>query len=243
MKRARAFLVHLAWSVASGALVVSLIAALWYPGALFFSDGAFRLAVTLFSVHAVLGPVLTFAVYNTAKPSLKFDLGAIMLLQLAALAYGVFVAYQSRPVFIVVVHDHAIVVHANEITLDPKPGLSYASLPKARPALVYAELPSNPAERGELLFQVMSGMGDVETRPAYYSSFKEAGHWVIEHARPLSDLIAKHPERPIPMWLDRRGAPPADELVYLPLRARLEEITLILNPADGTAVGITRLEP
>ena len=55
------------------------------------------------SVDVVLGPVLTFAVFNRAKGvrHLRRDLAVIGVLQTAALAYGLHTVYIVRPVAMV----------------------------------------------------------------------------------------------------------------------------------------------
>jgi hypothetical protein len=47
--------------------------------------------------HLALGPLLTLLVFKSGKPSLKFDLSGIVLLQLGALLYGGTLIDQHRP--------------------------------------------------------------------------------------------------------------------------------------------------
>ena len=48
-------------------------------------------------VDVIVGPLLTFIVFKKGKKSLKFDLGFIALLQIAALIYGSYTVYNGRP--------------------------------------------------------------------------------------------------------------------------------------------------
>ena len=55
----------------------------------------------LLAIDVILGPLLGLLVYKEGKKSLKFDLSVIILIQIAALCYGVFSIEQGRPAWLV----------------------------------------------------------------------------------------------------------------------------------------------
>ena len=85
------------------------------------------------SVDVVLGPLLTFAVFNLAKgwKHLRRDLAVIGVIQMAALVYGLHTVYIVRPVALVFEVDRFRLVTATDVH-EPE-------LPKALPA--YRSLP------------------------------------------------------------------------------------------------------
>lgn len=79
--------------------------------------GGRRLIALIVGVHVVLGPLITLIVFDARKKIklLKFDLAAIVILQLAALAYGVHIAFQARPAYLLFVKDRFEIVTANQL--------------------------------------------------------------------------------------------------------------------------------
>lgn len=132
MTRWRAFCVHLFISL----LVIGSIAfglfSLWYPPELLGFAKADRLFLIIAMVDVVVGPLLTLIVFKPGKPSLKFDLGVIALLQAVFLVAGLWTVWTSRPVFLVGAGKYFEIVFANQI--DPED--------LAEGALGFTELPA-----------------------------------------------------------------------------------------------------
>ena len=101
--RALAAGVHLSISLAIALLAAILVFGLWYPGDFRLLAGGRGLFVLVMSVDVVIGPLLTFAVFNRTKGvrHLRRDLAVIATLQAAALAYGLHTVYVVRPVAMV----------------------------------------------------------------------------------------------------------------------------------------------
>lgn len=104
VSRKQAFLTHLA---ASGTVFIVLsyyIVFHWYPDFYFSLDGGSRAIGTIFFVDIVLGPGMTLLVFKPGKKHLKFDITMILVLQLAALVWGVSNVYTERPATAVFYH-------------------------------------------------------------------------------------------------------------------------------------------
>src|SRR5688500_10728960 len=125
ISRWRASALHLGVSLVVAALVFAVIYFVWYPAPLFQSAGGRHLFALIALVDVTLGPLITLIVFRAGKPGMRFDLVTIATLQVAALAYGVWVLYEARPVWIVFVKDRYELVRANNV-LD-------AELAKAKP--------------------------------------------------------------------------------------------------------------
>ena len=74
--------VHLIISAAIATAAAFLVFGVWYPGAFRYLAGGRDLFLLVTSVDVVLGPVLTFAVFNRAKGwrHLRWDLTVIAIL-------------------------------------------------------------------------------------------------------------------------------------------------------------------
>ena len=95
--RKQAFLTHLSVSMVIFFVLLYLIIFVWYPSYYFHVDGGNRAILTIFFVDVVLGPGLTFLVFKQGKPSLKFDMSVIVILQVLALSWGIKSVYTERP--------------------------------------------------------------------------------------------------------------------------------------------------
>lgn len=101
--RIRASIVHLLIS-ATVILAFTLTAILiWYRPPLNELHGVFDVLKLVVAVDVVLGPLLTLVVFNIEKPRAELirDMSFIVLVQLAALGWGVYSTYKVRPVFVV----------------------------------------------------------------------------------------------------------------------------------------------
>ena len=95
--RKQALMTHLFISMAVFFVLLYLIIFKWYPSYYFHIDGGYRGIATIFLVDVVLGPGLTLLVFKPGKPSLKFDMTVIIILQIVALSWGVKSVYSERP--------------------------------------------------------------------------------------------------------------------------------------------------
>lgn len=97
ISRKQAFLTHLSVSMVVFFVLLYLIVYKWYPSYYFHIDGGYRGIATIFFVDVVLGPGLTLLVFKPGKPSLKFDMSVIVIIQLVALSWGLKSVYTERP--------------------------------------------------------------------------------------------------------------------------------------------------
>ena len=99
--RFTAFAVHLGISLVIFAALLLVVVFEWYRFPLFAIEGGWRGIQIIAGCDIVLGPLLTLIVFKPGKPHLKFDLGVIALIQIAALISGTWIAYVQRPVLMV----------------------------------------------------------------------------------------------------------------------------------------------
>ena len=98
--RLRASVIHLAISLAIASLAALLVFGWWYPHPYRDLSGGRELFTLVVAVDVVLGPLITLVIFNPAKTRrhLVMDFTVIGLLQVAALAYGLWTVFVARPV-------------------------------------------------------------------------------------------------------------------------------------------------
>lgn len=187
--------IHLLICLVIAASVVTLMLALWYPRPLFEAAGGNDLLFIVVGVDVILGPLLTFIVFKSGKPGLKFDLMVIAATQLAALAYGCHVVALARPAFIVFVKDRFEI--ATPVELEPAE-LAAARYPEFRappwggPMLAAADMPTDPAEHKKLIDQALAGL-DLQNFPRYWVPYAERTREVLAKADTIARLRVTDP--------------------------------------------------
>ena len=98
--RLRASAIHLAISLSVATLAALLVFGWWYPYPYRELSGGRELFALVVAVDVVLGPLITLVIFNVAKTRrhLMMDFTVIGLLQVAALAYGLWTVFVARPV-------------------------------------------------------------------------------------------------------------------------------------------------
>jgi hypothetical protein len=239
MTRWRAAGIHLLISAGLAAGVLALMLGVWYGPTLFLAMGGAGLALILIGVDVVLGPALTLVVFRSGKRGLKFDLAAIALFQLAALAYGCYVIALARPAFIVFVKDQFQVATVAELEPEQLAAArypQYRSPPWSGPALVYGEWPKDHNEQQDLMFAGLAGV-DLQHLPKYYAPYEQGRQDILAKAQPLASVHATEPEaaKAIDEWLARSGVD-AQSLRYVRLRGRNAWVAVLLDRVTAEPV-------
>lgn len=245
--RSRAALIHLAGSVVVAALAATLVFTLWYPWPYRIVSGGSELFALLVSVDVVLGPLITLAVFDRRKKvaSLRRDLGVVILLQVAALGYGLHTTFIARPVVLALEGTRFRAVQALGVVDSELPSApeGLRSLSITGPRVVHARVPSEGDEKLDAIEQGLAGI-DVGMRPKFWQAWDEAGRReALAGAKPLAPLLQRHsktdPE--LDSALARSGRQVKD-MVYLPLLARRTDWIVLLDAVRGDIVGYAPLD-
>jgi hypothetical protein len=238
--RLRAASIHLGLSALVAALAALLVFGLWYPYPYRVISGGRDLFVLVVSVDVVLGPLITFAVFDRAKPAreLRRDLTVVGLLQLAGLLYGLWTVNLARPVHMVFEIDRFRVVHLIDIPSELEdrtpPGIEVK--PWGGPTLIAARPFHNEQEKFEATMAALQGV-QIGARPDFWQPYAAARGEVLKAARPVTQLRGRFPQRAaeIDAALKQAGRTAADT-AYLPLIARKAEAWTVL--LDGKTAEI-----
>ncbi|MGR9088411.1 MAG: TfpX/TfpZ family type IV pilin accessory protein [Gammaproteobacteria bacterium] len=244
--RYSAFLIHLLISGLIALIAVFIVFFVWYPAPLHDAVGVTRIFLILLGVDIAIGPLITLIIYKPGKPSLKFDLTVIALLQLSALLYGMATMFQGRPAFIVYTADRFEIGRANDIDPDSldralKSGNESAVAGWARPRWVGAVASSDPKRAQDILFSSVQGGPDWPQLPELFVPLSKVKDQVLAKAKPMQELRALHGKdesrlQALSRWKD-------GEVKWLPLRGKVKDMVVLVDAASADVIDVVDLDP
>lgn len=233
--RLRCFGLHMLLSLVVAALALSLVFLVWYPSPLDLALGVTSIFLLLLGVDVVLGPLLTLLVAKKGKKTLKMDLLIIVVVQIAALAYGLYIVAQGRPVWLVYDSGKFELVQAYEVIgLDGKDVLpAFQQLSYSGPVWAAASPAGDFTPRENLPLQ------DQYLRAEYLVEYHQKAVVFEDRAIPLQILHRfNNPELTGEIL---KNYPKAD--AYIPLQAKKRPLTVLVNKTTGESVAIVELSP
>jgi len=192
-----ASLKHLLASCVVALVCATLVFGLWYPYPYSELVGGRELFLLVVSADVVSGPLLTLVVFNPRKPrtELMRDIGIVVVLQLAALAYGLHSVAEARPVFLAFEGDRFRAVMVPDIDvadiLDAPQHLRDLSLRGPRLIGVRLAKPTDPDYPSSI--QAALNGNPPAFRPGRWVDFEGQRADVIAAVKPLTALRTKHP--------------------------------------------------
>lgn len=196
----RAAALHFGGSVGVALLAAALVFGLWFPYPYRELAGGRELFLLMIAVDVVCGPLLTMVLYSPAKPRVELwrDMGMVVIIQLAALGYGLHAVWQARPLYLVHEVDRLKVISRPDVDIEALAGLPPDLRPQflSGPRVVSIRDPLNEQERAKVLFDSLQGGRDYAERPEFYLPYgKDAARKFLLKARPLSKFLERYPEQ------------------------------------------------
>ncbi len=247
LSRFQAASIHFAASLIGTGLVALLTLLIWYPGELATLAGVVRILLMVVAIDVVLGPVITFIVFDTRKPELARDLMVVAAVQIAALGYGAYTMFVGRPVFLVFNAERLDLVYASDISkenLARGEAAGFGSLPVLGPKLVAAVMPSDPAEAAKIVTDALRGGDDIQYRPEHFRPIEAQKAALTAALRPLEGLKGANPKASAEVDdLIRRGAERPGGTGYVELVSSGDKAVAIFDRASPEKAEIRRLVP
>ncbi len=231
--KVRASAIHLVLSVLVAAAAALLVFGLWFPGPYRELAGGRELFLLVVGVDVVLGPLMTFVVFNRAKSRRETwtDFAVIGLLQLAALGYGLWTVHQARPVHLVFEYHRLAVVHAADVepaSLQNAPA-QLRALPLTGPTLLSLRPFKNPSEEYDSTMLAVGGIAQA-AQPALWQPWDAARADILREAKPVAALRTRYPAQSVQIDVAIAEAGiPEGQLVTLPLLGRKLAWTVLLD--------------
>lgn len=232
--------IHLIGSVTLATLVAWLLLFLWYPSPYSHMAGGLKLLFILISVDVVLGPSLTFVVFDVKKPrgELVRDIAIICFIQLCGLAYGLHTVYIARPVALVLEVTQFRVVSAIDVKkdeLDTAPS-AFQFLSLTGPRLLATRDFKDRADESDALDKSFSGY-DIGTRPSFWQEYELSKTRALQLSKPVSRLYSKYPDSKteIDAAVKRAGIDAA-QLRFIPIFSRQGDWVALIHPSTARPV-------
>lgn len=240
-KRLNFFLSHLLLSFLVALFVVGVVFFIWYPSPLATAVGVTHIFLMLLVIDVILGPLLGLLVYKEGKKTLKFDLSVIILIQIAALCYGVFSIEQGRPAWLVYNVDRFELVRKNELVdtniQHVQPQFQKPSLFK--PQYVATEFAKDIQQRNDEMFAEVLGGISIAQRPERYVELTQAKNQIQQRALPLIELEQYNSKTEVKKTLAKY--PKAN--AWLPLKANAIDMVVLVNKESASIIKIVDLRP
>lgn len=244
--RLHAFLTHLTISGVVAALAIAVVFFVWYPTPLHTAVGVTQICLMLLAIDIVIGPIITFIIYKPNKPSLKFDLTVIALLQLAALCYGMYTVFEGRPAFVVFNVDRYTIARAFEIDTASmgkaeKSGNESAKISWFQPKWVAAVASTDSKRRQEIMFSSAMGGADWPLLPELYVPLTQEKSQVLQRAKPLEELRRLHSNDAIALadldvWKSK-------DVKWLPLIGKVRNMVVLVDAGSAEVIQILDMKP
>jgi len=238
--------VHLGISLTIAGLAALLVFGFWYPYPYRDISGGRELFILVVAVDVILGPLLTFAIFNRSKSFaiLRRDLTVIGCLQLIALVYGLWTVAVARPVYLVFEFDRFRVVHSIEVpaqSLDAAPP-EFRRLPWGGPALLSLRSFKDNKEEMDATMQALQG-SSLSAQPALWQNYEKAIPQVRKAMHPLAALKAKFPQRvaEIDVALDKAGLG-SNAVSYVPMIGRQTFWTVLLDTNTAEVIAFVPID-
>ncbi|MDH1915962.1 type IV pilin accessory protein [Acinetobacter junii] len=239
-KRLKFFLSHLSLSFLIALLVVGVVFFIWYPSPLATAVGVTHIFLMLLAIDVIIGPVLGFIVYKEGKKTLKMDLGVIVLLQLSALAYGIFNIAEGRPVWLAYNVDRFELVRNNDIVEEKiaqaLPQYQHPSWGK--PQYVAVEFAKDSETRNEDMFAEALGGISLAQKPERYVDFSHAQAKIQQRMQPL-EVLEQYNEQTVVQAIVKKYP---QAIGFVPLKAVNVDMTVLVD-AQGDVIKIVDLRP
>ena len=219
---------------------------LWYPYPYREISGGRELFLLVVTVDVILGPLITLAVFNLRKPlaELRRDLALVVLIQLAALGYGLWTVFVARPVHMVFEYDSFRVVHAidipPELLAQTPPDVN--ALPLTGPTLLGLRAFHNDKEKMDATLAALQGVS-LSARPDLWQSYAKSVPEILLAAKPATQLKFRFPDQAgaIDRVLTEAGRS-SQATVYVPLAGRKSFWTVFLDPVTAQVVATMPLD-
>ena len=168
-------------------------------------------------------------------------MSVIILIQIAALCYGIFSIEQGRPAWLVYNVDRFELVRKNEL-VDTNIQQAQPQFQKPswfKPQYVATEFAKDTQQRNDEMFAEVLGGISIAQRLERYVEFTQAKNQIQQRALPLVELEQYNSKTEVEKILAKY--PNAN--AWLPLKANAVDMVVLVNKESATIIKIVDLRP
>jgi len=234
-----AFSIHLLFSATLIGIFMWFVTQHWFPGQLFQFEDVWQGLQILVPVDAILGPLLTLAIFVPGKKYLIADLVIIVLIQISALAYGAQTIYGQRPEVIVFVGDRFEVVPASKYDSSKLDQQQFEAKHQTYPFLTYAM----PAQSEDELADFVLNNTQYQKMPERYRPLESYRQKLESKALNIEQLNPKTKQGQERLESFKNKFNSEQQLLFIIEGTTTQSIIMALNKEDLSLQGFLDLDP
>ncbi len=242
-KKIKAFSAHLILSLLLISSFFLFAIYQWFPHSSLELSGIKEILYIIIGADLVLGPALTFMVFNPAKKSLKFDLIAIIVLQLSMFVYGAYTVYIAHPVYLTFTVDRFTLVSARDARPESAKFDEYKIPKYSKAVYAYVESPKTTKERNELLFSSMEGGLDLDTFSEYYLPYNENIKNIISKGWDAKRIFTSNEQKEQLSSFLKENNINQDDIVFLPAQGKAKFMTYVVDKKTAKPIKVFDIDP
>jgi hypothetical protein len=231
--------IHFLASVFLFSILLLIIINIWYPQPYFSASGGWQGLKIVALVDLVLGPLITFAIFNSNKPKkvLAQDVGIIVIIQLAALFYGIHTIYSQRPVGIVFWEGKFSTISAQAMDDQGVDLNTFKQFSNQSPPIIYAEKPTSVEGLTALLKVIKEQKIPPTQQLNLYRSINNFLPKVLEHSIDINEIISHNSDMAEQLQsLLKQTKTKKPDNSYLVLESKYQNIILVFS-ANAEIIG------
>jgi hypothetical protein len=227
--------IHLGISLLIFIGILYLILYDWYPEPFFTAQGGWQGIRLMALVDLVLGPTLTFIVYNHLKSRLEIvlDLSVIAIVQALALAWGGNMVYSQRPVALVFWTEAFYTVTSEDFLVQGIEDPDLSKFSTHTPPLIYSRSLVSEDELREFK-QLTNQSIPVYAHISLYESIDEHLESIFYNQVDIREVMENNAEMKV--QIEKIVDKDVDTYRYVALKAKYQNMILIMKE-DGTLIG------
>lgn len=240
----KASLIHLSLSVVVVSFLMLVIIYFWFPFSYLQLTDFKEIVKLIIAIDLVLGPILTFVIFNPKKKSLIFDLSVVAMIQVSALTYGVYALYQVHPLYITFAKNGFTLITARDAQPQNAKHEEYKISKLSSGKFAYAGFPKDEDKIKEIITDILFGSG-VEIKHR------------IEHYKPydahINDIVAKSLD-PTTIFSDEETKEKVysflkeykndlDKFAYLPLDGAIKDAIIVIDKKTAKPITNLNIDP
>ena len=239
----KASLIHFGLSILLVGLSMGSIIFFFFPS-LFISVSDFKeVASIIIAVDLILGPLLTFVVFQPKKKSLKFDLAVIAVIQLSALIYGAYALYQIHPVYITFNIDRFTLISARDAEPEKAQHNEYKVSKLSAGKMAFAKMPEDINKKNNLILIAANGGEDLDKREEYYEPVNENISSIIARSLDPKLIFANEDSKKKEKNFYEKYQDNLNEFAYLPLNSDKKDAIIVLDKVTAKPVATLNIDP
>lgn len=231
----KATLIHLMLSLLIFAVILYFILFDWYPEPFFTAQGGWLGIQLMAFVDLVLGPVLTFIVYDQFKERKKiiFDLSVIIAIQVTALIWGGYMVYTQRPIAMVYWGSAFYTVTSDDYSAQEIENPDFSQYSTHIPPLIYSR-PVSTREELALSMDLTGKLIPAYAHTSFYENIEEHLEGIFSSQVDIEEVMKNNAE--MKMQLEKITAGELASYKYVILKAKYQNMILIMKD-NGEIVG------